>query len=157
MAHLPDDLDDLPDPLKADLAQLFRADLKPSPAADQALLSRARAYFAGMRKRQRRMRVLEYAIGAAIAAAVILVVVPMSRTDGNMGAGRARAQAQMEARGDLNYDGITDIRDAMLLARRIDAKQSHEINDYNQDKVVDKRDVDAIAMIAVRLDGGTTR
>ena len=153
MAHQPGDFEDLPVPLKADLAELFRADVKPSPAADQALLSRAAAYFAGVRRRQRRMRLVEYAIGAAVAAALFLALVPVLRTDGNWGAGYVR----MEARGDVNHDGVIDIRDAMLLARRIDAKQTRDVNDYNKDKIVDQRDVEAIAMIAVRLDGGATR
>ena len=155
MAHKPADFDDLPDPLKADLADLFPADVNPSPAADQALLSRARAHFAGVQRRRRRMRVLEYAIATAIVAVVAAVILPTFRThpDG----GRGAALARMEARGDVNHDGVVDIRDAMLLARRIDAKHAREVNDYNNDKTIDRLDVDAIAMRAVRLDPGVTR
>jgi hypothetical protein len=144
MPQEPAEFDDLPDALAADLARIYRADVRPSPAADQAVLNRARAHFAG------RKRVLLLRRVAGAAAAVILiaaVLIPaFHRTDHGMAIGG------QETRGDLNVDGTVDIRDALALARRIEAKSTKPTNDYNGDRIVDRRDVDALAMMAVRLD-----
>jgi hypothetical protein len=148
MPQDPEQFDDLPDPLTADLARLYRVEVPPSPAVDQAILNRARAHLAG----RKRTLLLRRVAGAA--AAIILVaaaLIPMLSTD--QGAVAAR-----EAAGDINFDGAVDIRDAMALARRIDDKRTKPAYDYNRDQSIDRRDVDAIAMQAVRLDRpGATR
>jgi hypothetical protein len=140
----------LPGPLRAELSRVYRVDASAMPPVDQKILSRARAHFAG----RRRLRlVLEVAAVAAIILLVIGIAIPVfTRTDTRM------HQARSEARGDINADGVIDIRDALLLARRIDQQQTRPINDYNRDGVVDHRDVDAIAMMAVSLgQKGATR
>jgi hypothetical protein len=75
----------------------------------------------------------------------------LSRTD------RGMLQVHRESSGDINVDGVVDIRDALLLARRIEQKQTRPINDYNRDGVVDGRDVDAIALMAVKIEKGAAR
>jgi hypothetical protein len=58
--------------------------------------------------------------------------------------------------GDLNNDGRIDILDAFLLAKRIESKAGLGAEaDIDLDGVVDSKDVDALAMLAVRVDGGT--
>jgi len=39
----PPEFDELPDPLRSELAAMFRTDVQPAPAVDQAVLNRARA------------------------------------------------------------------------------------------------------------------
>ena len=142
-------LPDLPQPLRAELSRLYRADASASTVIDQKILNRARAHFA----RRGRLRLLaEVGAVAAVILIVIGIVVPMlSRTDHGM------LQVKRESSGDVNIDGVVDIRDALLLARRIEQKQTRPINDYNRDGVVDARDVDAVAMMAVKIEKGTAR
>lgn len=144
MSHERDQFDDLPDPLTDDLVRLYRVDLQPSPAADQMLLNRARAHFAG-RNRTLLLRRVAGAAAAVILVAAVLIPT-LRRTDHGI------AIVRQEARGDVNFDGAVDIRDALALARRIEEKRTKPIDDFNGDKIVDRRDVDALAMMAVRLD-----
>jgi hypothetical protein len=55
--------------------------------------------------------------------------------------------------GDLNGDGKVDMLDALIEAERVKAGAGQGI-DFNGDGRVDSRDVDAIAMSAVRLERG---
>jgi hypothetical protein len=150
MAHDPDD-PRLPDPLRSDLSDLYRADVSSSPPIDQAVLNRARAHLAG----RKRLLLLRRVAGAAAAVLLIAAVtIPLlNRTDRH-----SRPHVAQRA-GDVNADGVVDVRDALLVARGIDAKQTgwSSIADVNGDKTVDRRDVDAIAEIAVRLDQGVVR
>ncbi|HVP11117.1 MAG TPA: dockerin type I domain-containing protein [Phycisphaerae bacterium] len=58
---------------------------------------------------------------------------------------------------DFNRDGHINILDAFALARMLErGGPVDQTWDFNHDGVVDRADVDAIAMAAVRLDGGTT-
>ena len=151
------DIDDLPEPLGADLRRMYRAEIEPSPAVDQAILNRARAHFAG----RKRTLLLRRVAGAA--AAVILItaaVIPtMRRTQ------PPRPPVARQLIHDVNADSTVDIRDALALQRSIDAGGAGGAGgvagrDVNGDGAIDRRDVDAIAMLAVRLDArdkGATR
>lgn len=142
MPHESPEFDDLPDPLRADLARLYRADVAPSPAVDQNVLNRARAHFAG----RRRGLLLRRAAGAA--AAVILIaaaVIPTINRHPHTNSAVARRAE------DINRDGVVDIRDALALQRAVDVGRL-TAHDVTGDGVTDRRDVDAIAMLAVRLD-----
>ena len=143
----PPELDDLPDALKGDLTALFRADVKPSPAVDQAILNRARAHFAG----RRRSLLLRRAAGAA--AAVVLIsaaLLPVLRR------GETSTSHVVQRVEDVNGDGRVDIRDALKLQQELNTGLVQG-RDVNNDGVTDRRDVDAIAKRAVRLDGGAVR
>jgi hypothetical protein len=147
---MPADQDDpqIPAPLRDELLGLYRAGAEPSPQLDQAVLNGARAHLAG----RKRLLLLRRAAGAAAAAILIAaVLVP------TLGRGERGVVINQEARGDINLDGQVDVRDALVLARRVEENRTKPINDFTGDKVVDRRDVDAIAMMAVRLDGGVTR
>ena len=93
----------------------------------------------------------------AVAAMILLVIgiaIPVfTRTDhGYVHRERAERQAA-----DVNGDGTIDIRDALLLARQLESGPV-DGRDVNHDGVTDRRDVDAIAKMAVRIDGpGVTR
>ena len=147
MPQEPAHFDDLPDPLAADLARLYRADVTPSPAVDQAVLNRARAHLAG----RKRALLLRRVAGAA--AAVILITAAVIPT---MKMRQPARPAVVHRAEDVTRDGVVDIRDAMALQKRITAGQASGY-DVTGDGVTDKRDVDAIAMVAVRLDAGVRR
>jgi hypothetical protein len=141
----------LPQALEEDLAALYRPDVSVPVEVDQAVLGAARAHFA--RQRRRRM-ILRVAPLAAAAAAVILLVIPVLRF--------ARPQGREAAPGvlaatpeDIDRNGRVDILDAFTLARQLEAGAAAEPGwDVNYDGDVDGADVDVIAMLAVRINGG---
>lgn len=137
--------DDLP-ALQRDLRTLYDANLLVPPAVSERILNGARAHFARPRPAR---RLLRWAAAAAVAAALALVL----RL--NMPARPGPPQV-VSISGDVDGNGRVDILDALVLARRIDSMQTAEAAaaDLNHDGVVDRRDVDAIAMLAVRLDRG---
>jgi hypothetical protein len=56
---------------------------------------------------------------------------------------------------DINADGSVDIIDAYLMARAISSNRNICPEwDFNRDGLVDRADVDHVAMLAVRLNGG---
>ena len=148
MAPGSDPFDDLPDPLEADLARLYRAEVRPSPAVDQAILSRARAHAAGRKRALLLRRVAGAAAAAVLIAAALIPAVHHTR-------GPARPAVAQHAH-DVTGDGVVDIRDALALRRSIDAGGANA-RDVNGDGAIDQRDVDAVAMTAVRLDRGAAR
>ncbi len=138
------DENSLPDPLVDELSAIYRADVRSTPQIDRGILNRARAQLAG---RRRWLLLRRSGVVAAAVAIVAFATVPVL-TD------RARL-AQLT--GDVNGDGILDIRDALALARRVEQNTARPLDDINGDKIVDQRDVDALAMLAVRLDGEPVR
>jgi hypothetical protein len=150
MPQDPAEFDDLPEPLADDLRRLYRADVQASPAVDQAILNRARAHVAG------RKRTLPLLLQVAAAAAAIILITAMLLP--TMQSARRSSTHRPIARQvtDINADGIIDIRDALALQQSINAGRT-SAHDITGDGVTDKRDVDAIAMLAVRIDRGTTR
>jgi len=150
-----DDLD-LPKSLTNELFSVYRADVASSADVDRLVLNRAKAEFA----RRRRLRI--WASVAAIAAVILLVIsmIPaMFSTDhGSNWVGLIHNNQQL--RGDVNGDGVVDIRDVLRLQKAIDTGMKGGI-DVNGDGVLDHRDVDAIAQLAVRIevaaDGGALR
>jgi hypothetical protein len=65
--------------------------------------------------------------------------------------------SQTAVAGDLDADGRVDIVDAMVLAASIERHETAPAaRDINGDGLVDRSDVDALALMAVRLDGGGT-
>jgi hypothetical protein len=143
----------IPESLRADLATLYARQPSASPNIEQAILSRARAHLAGRGRLRPLLRVGGAA--AAVAAIVLVSVAVLHRPDRPQIASRnAPAGDAYTQTGDANHDGVVDIRDAMLLARKVDAGQVAwtRWEDANGDKVIDRKDVDAIAMLAVKLD-----
>jgi hypothetical protein len=86
---------------------------------------------------------------------VIGIAIPVVFTRTDQGYVR-RERAERQA-ADVNGDGIIDIRDALLLARKLESGPV-DGRDVNHDGITDRRDVDAIAKMAVRIDRpGVTR
>ena len=144
----PDQCDSLPDPLATDLARLYRADVQPSPAVDQAILNRARAHVAGRKRTLLLRRVAGAAAAAILITAAVIPTIQRAR--------HPERPAVVRHVNDINADGAVDIRDALALQQSINAGRA-SAHDVNGDGVTDKRDVDAIAMSAVQLERGATR
>ncbi len=64
----------------------------------------------------------------------------------------AQSERVVGPAGDVNGDGTVDMRDALALAQRIQRGGTATSDDQNSDGVIDSADVDAVAMVAVRLD-----
>lgn len=132
MSQRPEDSDVRPE-LADDLAALYRAPVVVPRKVDDAILNRAAAKLSGTR----RWRPLRFA-GAAVAAAAAIVLV-------------ARVALRVDAGpDDIDGNRRVDIVDALKLAHQINA--GAKARDVNGDGITDQRDVDAIAMVAVRID-----
>jgi hypothetical protein len=90
-------------------------------------------------------------------AAVIVVSVQLFRTEPAPSMQAARVAVQRD--GDADGNDTVDIRDALALARKVEAGNATwtRWEDLNRDKVVDRKDVDAIAMMAVSLNAEAVR
>ncbi len=109
------------------------------PAIGDAVRQAASKRLAAVRS-QRRLRRWIPAWAAAAAAVLLLVIAPPLQTSRE--AARTRAKVT--------------ILEAFSLARQLKANNSPGREwDYNADGVVDRRDVDALARAAVRLEDGT--
>src|SRR5512134_1146866 len=101
----------LPEPLIGELSRLYRTDVRVSPEVDRAIVNRARAHLA----RRRWLRLIVGGAGAAIAAMIVVGVLIITRPASR------QAGDYYVIDGDANNDGVVDIRDAMALARKVDA------------------------------------
>jgi len=123
-----------------DLASLDRPPFAMPAAIDDAILRDARAHFA--RNRSRRM-ILRIGALVTAAAAVIVIVVHLSRPP---------ARSSQPVAMQPQTSSQVDIVDALKLAKRIRAGAADASrDDINHDGAVNQRDVDAIAMAAVKL------
>lgn len=137
----------LPDRLVNDLAAVYRAEVRVPADVDRAVTSGARAHFA------RRGRWVRWVGAGAATAAVLVVTVQLFRSQ-PMPLTRVAVNASTSMRdGDADGNATVDIRDALALARKVDAGDVAwtRWEDVNRDKVIDRKDVDAIARMAVRL------
>ena len=140
----------LPDGLVEDLSALYRTQVRVPAEVDRAVTSGARAHFA------RRPRWIRWAGAAAAVAAAVVVSVVLLRND------PAPTQVAVDVQqkdGDADGNATVDIRDALALARRVEAGNVAwtRWDDVNRDKVIDRKDVDAIAMIAVSMNAEVVR
>ena len=128
-----------PKRLTDDLSGLYRVDFPVPTEIDDAVRAMSRRHFAA-RKRVR--YVGRWLSGAAAVAAVLLVVFWATTTRDFL-------------RHDIDGSGRVDILDAFALARAIDQQTPTKRQwDVNADGAVNRVDVDAIALAAVRLDKG---
>lgn len=131
----------LPPALIARLRSSADARLFVPPDVDEAVLREAERHLRAIRRRRRFRRFAGWG-GAAAAAAVALTATLW-----------LIAPPRQYAREDIDRSGRVDIVDALLLARGLEAGPAADRWDVNADGIVDQRDVDAIAMRAVALNG----
>jgi hypothetical protein len=137
----------VPEELARDLTARFGTGVPVPPALDRRIVAGARATFA-----RRRRRRAAWWIGSAAAAIFIgCVLLPLL---GPQAPEEPRAGEVARAE-DFDGNGRVDIVDALLLARRVEKKSPlHASWDMNRDGTVDRRDAEAIARAAVRLEEG---
>ena len=143
---------ELPPELSLTLRGLYEGPVQVPRAVDEAILRDARFGFS----RRRRFRLAVRWAGAAVAAAAAVVVVAFNLHRGSPGATNVATSQQTFVAGDVDRNGHVDILDAFVLARKVDARPVTvtRSDDVNADGVLDRRDVDAVAAMAVRLPGG---
>ena len=134
--------DKAPKRLTDDLSRLCRTPVTVPSEIDQSIITMARRDFtAGRRTRH----LVEWLSTAAVAAAVLLVVFWAGHEH------ESSLQTEI-AREDVDGSGRVDILDAFALARAIETKSAYRPQwDLNGDEVVDRLDVDTVALAAVSL------
>jgi hypothetical protein len=141
--------DQLPD-LARDLARLADPNIEVPQSIDDAVMAAARTALA--RRRRGGHPAFRWVAGTAAAAALALavwvgsVLLPQQHASREM----ASMPAPLVA-GDLDRSGRVTILDAFALARQIETGGSPSSGDINSDGRIDHADVDALAMLAVRL------
>ena len=127
--------------LTEDLKRLYGVDLQVPGEVDRVVSTMARRHFAAGKPRRRAAR---WTWGAAAAAAVLVAVLCYPQFYG-----------AAPVRGDVDGSGEVDILDAFALARMIREKPVESTTwDMTNDGLVDQGDVDAVAMVAVKLRQG---
>lgn len=131
-----------------DLRAIYHTDVNVPASINDAVLNRARAHFA-----RRESRSLVLRIGALITAAAAVIVVAIYIAKPQAARDASQVAVAPAAPGDVKTKEGVDIVDALRVARHIrDRRADPSRDDFNHDGAVDQRDVDAIAMAAVRLE-----
>ena len=144
--HQQNDADEprLPARLSEDLKALYVPSRIIPPQIDASILAAAREHLADAAQSR---RIVQYPRWLAAAAVVALAAVLASLWFST------RRSPEL-AREDLNRDGRVDVLDAFALARRLQqGAAADRLFDINGDGVVDQKDIEAIAVRAVKLDG----
>lgn len=137
---------DAPPKLVAALKRITPQPLFVPPSVDAAVMSAAQEHLAGTRtKGQRGFR--PWFLWPAFASACVMLAL-LAHT-------LMKPARPDFAREDLNRDGRVDILDAFHLARELEAGTPPPATlDLNGDGVVDRRDAEIIAALAVKLEKG---
>lgn len=134
--------------LQKDLRSLFEPSGPVPPQVDKAILAEAHRRLA---KPRRLIVPLRWAAAAAAAVIVIGVVLVSTNHQSSIISHQSRAESGV----DVDGNGRVDILDAFRLARDIESRGPDRTPwDLNGDGLVDRKDVDAVALAAVRLDKG---
>jgi hypothetical protein len=135
-----------------DLGNLFAPD-RPVPSdIDRAVAEAARRHLA---RPQRTLWWLKWAVPATAAAAIMLACLWWTYPGATPPVAQGPYLSQVATGTDIDGNGKVDILDAFTLARHIEAKQPMEkMWDFNGDGLIDRRDVDTVALAAVRLNKG---
>jgi hypothetical protein len=137
--------------LHQDMRALFEPPGAVPRQMDKAILDRARRCLI----RPRRLIIpLRWAAATAAAAAIVVgAVVYHGVTSDNHQSSIVNHQLGRPGPADIDGNGRVDILDAFRLARNIESRSPADMKwDLNGDGLVDRKDVDAVAFAAVRLD-----
>jgi len=133
---------DAPQRLIDDIRALYGTRIPVRIEVDEAILARVQRRFA---RRRRMARALRWGVAGVAAAALVLVAVTLWP-----GVRSLRA-----AREDIDGNGRVNILDALALARHIEQPEAAKAQwDLTGDGVVDRADVDTVALAAVSLERG---
>jgi len=144
----------IPSKLSADLNALFQPRVGVPPEVDRAVMDRAHKHFAGIKPtKDKRLRV-HWAWRIAAVAAVIIFAFSLDLTKQTAPTTDRFSLSETQA-ADIDRNGRVDILDAFKLAKQIESAGPAETEwDINGDGLIDRSDVDVVALAAVRLDKG---
>ena len=153
--HFDEDLDlRAPSKLSADLNGLFQPRVGVPPEVDRAVMDRAQKHFAGIKPGKGRLLRIHWAWRIAAAAAIIIFAFSLDLTK-QTGPATDRFSVGKAQAADIDRNGRVDILDAFKLARHIESAGNTQTKwDFNGDGLIDRSDVDVVALAAVRLDKG---
>jgi hypothetical protein len=153
--HFDEDMDlRVPSKLSADLNTLFEPQFGVPPEVDRAVMDRAHKHFVALQSGKGRHRRLYWAWRIAAAAAVVIFAFSLDLTK-QAGPTTDRSSLSKTQPVDIDRNGRVDILDAFKLARQIESNGRTETEwDFNHDGLVNRDDVDVVALAAVRLDKG---
>lgn len=142
----------MPERLAEDVKALLEPQFSVPPEVDRAVLDRAGRHFAGrqsVKTRRRFRRVVPWKVAAA--AAVVILAFSLNLTDTPQPDVHYAAVFKSGAT-DFDGNGRVDILDAFKLARQIELASGTEANlDINGDGLINRDDVDMVALAAVSL------
>ncbi len=147
------DADQLPD-LARDLARLADARIEVPRRVDDAVISAART--ALTRRRRSGHPAFRWAAWTAAAAGIVGAVWVGGILTQRPAAPEVASMMAPSVAGDLDRSGRVTILDAFALARQLESGRPVAAGDFNGDGLIDRADVDAIAMAAVRLPEGAS-
>jgi len=139
--------------LRQDLQALFKPPGAVPQQVDKAIVDRARHRLT----RPRRLIIpLRWAAATAAAAVIaISAILYQGRAPLNHQSSIINYQSGRPGPADIDGNGRVDILDAFRLARHIESRGPADMKwDLNGDGLLDRKDVDAVAFAAVRLDKG---
>ena len=142
---------DLPPTLRDAIVRLHRVDVPVPAELDAAILTDAKRSFA--RRRRAWMVIGRLTVGVAAAALLAIAVRVFMPAPSSHPATAMVQPAKLYQLADVNHDGRVDILDAYFVARKIARHEPLDPAwDINGDGVVDQKDVDLIATLAVSAD-----
>ena len=142
--------DELPEPVQEALAGLDGTKVKIPREIDAKILAEAKA---GFLRRRRFWLAGRVAVGIVAAAAVLAIAFHLfvSGSEADHPAVATNHRLTLTQAADINHDGRVDILDAFILAQKINRHEPLDPTwDLNGDGVIDQKDVDLIAGIAVQ-------
>ncbi len=134
-----------------DLRTLFKPQLSVPPEVDRAVIDKSHQHFIPKHWRHRIFKHISlWRIAAAAAVVIFAFSLNLTKKPGPTTSRSVLAEAQAV---DIDRNGRVDILDAFKLARHIEsANRTDKKWDINEDGVVNRKDVDLVALAAVRLD-----
>ena len=148
-----------PDDVERHVSERFRSDLRAlydppggvPPRVDKTILNEAHRRLARPRRLIVRLRWAPAAAAAVIVLGTVLHTMTRDTPHSELRNPHSLSPAAA-AKADLDRNGRVDILDAFRLARHIESRGQLSTEwDLNGDGVVDRKDVDLIALAAVRL------
>ena len=151
--HFDEDLR-VPSKLSADLNALFEPRIGVPPEVDRAVMDRTHKHFAPLQSGKGKRLRIHWVWRIAATAAVIIFAFSLDLTK-QTGPATDRFSLSETQATDIDRNGRVDILDAFKLAKHIESTGPAETEwDINGDGLIDRSDVDVVALAAVRLDKG---
>ena len=151
MKNYQEQFDDIEGELKGEFAADLKGLLEPTNSVPQAVDKKIIVIAQARFSRKNHFQFLRWLAPLAAAAAIILVVMLYTPQDSS----RKVIVAQKElTKEDIDRSGTVDILDAMKLDMQIKNAAAGPEYDFNKDGLINKKDVDTVAYVAVRINKG---